>query len=483
MSTALSEIAETEALDLELASVEMSDLGNATRLRKRFASELLHVRDVGWHTWDGRRWQHQGGDLQALIFAHNTAELIAAEAEAWERHPPIGGGKKAATEHRARFNKLKRWSQLSQNRGRTLAMLEQARPYVSVEPSALDQQPMILNVLNGKIDLEGEIFDVKPHDRERRLTRCAAVTFDRTAQYPRFQAFLDRILPDRHVQCFVQQWFGYCLTGSTGEQAIVIYYGSGSNGKSTLLEIVARVLADYACSMPFASLLHSDRMKGSEASPDIARLPGARLVRAAEPELGSRFSESLIKSLTGGEPMTARKLHKEFFEFMPQFKLTLSANAVPQVRGLDDGIWRRLLLVPFEQKIPPAERDKNLVETILREEASGVLNWMLEGCAMWQEEGRLRLPSAVQDAINAYRAEMNPVGQFLEACVTLRPNGVTSARALRSAYEKWCGENSLDPVSQVAFGRALTALGFKKEKTGIIFYRGIELNEESKPVE
>jgi hypothetical protein len=184
------------------------------------------------------------------------------------------------------------------------------------------------------------------------------VLYDPNAEAPIFHKFIREVVPDDEVRIFLQRFFGYCLTGSTKEQAILMLWGEGSNGKSTLVDLLNWLLGDYALVTPFASLLHTDQRRGGEPTPDLARMPGARLVSAAEPETGARFAESMLKQLTGGEKMTVRHLRQDFFEFKPQFKLCLSFNNKPYIRGQDEGIWRRLLLVPFNQRFVDADRLK-----------------------------------------------------------------------------------------------------------------------------
>ena len=332
----------------------------------------------------------------------------------------------------------------------------------------------MFNAANGTLELgaAGGV-ETREHRREDLITQASPVAYEPEAEAPTWRAFLERALPDRAVQAFIQRYAGYSLTGDISEQSLVLCYGRGANGKSTLLEVLSHILGDYAKATPFASLLHDDRRRGSEASPDLARLLGARLVTAAEPEVGARFSEAMLKSLTGGERIPARHLREEFFEFSPKFKLWLSFNNRPSVRGQDEGIWRRLLLVPFDVVIPRPERDRRLVAK-LKAEASGILNWALDGYRLWAESG-LAVPEAVRAATDEYRLDSDPVGQFLQAAVGELKGGAVRARVLYSAYAKWCRENAVKPFSETAFGTIVPERGIRKEKAGAIFYRDIEL--------
>ena len=317
---------------------------------------------------------------------------------------------------------------------------------------------------------------LRKHRRSDRITRTAEVAYDADADCPMFRDFLDEILPDREIQTFLQQWYGYAMTGVTTEQLVVLFHGKGANGKSTLMKIIGRCMGDYTLALPFASLLHDDRRRGSEATPDLARLPGARLVTAAEPETGARFSESMIKQMTGGEPMAVRHLNKGFFEFDPVFKLALSFNKRPTVRGHDEGIWRRLLLVPFDVAIAREHQDKGLDDR-LKTEAAGVLNWMIGGFEMWRKEG-LRVPDKVRAATESYRSDSDPIGLFLRDGTRARPGERLRAGRLYEAYRAWCKGAAMEPVNGNLFGRILSDKGLPKERSAYVYYLDIELVED-----
>lgn len=301
--------------------------------------------------------------------------------------------------------------------------------------------------------------------------------YDEQADYPLFKEFLHRILPDPEVCEFVQRWFGYCTTGYVHEQVLVIFHGQGANGKSTLVDTLRWVLGDNGLILPFSSLLADDRRRGGEPTPDLARLPGARLVTASEPELGRAFSEAVIKTLTGEGRITARHLREEFFEFTPQFKLLLSCNNKPNDRGNDEGTWRRVLLVPFEETIPKDERDKHLVEK-LQAEASGILNWLVQGAALYLAHG-LQVPESIRAATGEYRHESDPMGEFLRTCVLPAAGNMLGAAHLYEAYAAWCDGSMVNPLSQTRFGRKMGDRGYRKEKSNAWFYMDINITAEA----
>ncbi len=485
--------------DLRLALLPKNDIGNAKRLIERFGLDLLHVPDIGWHVWTDTHWDRKTGERRAQLLAHQTVAAIKDEARALEAHGPFDEPPEDAEDPAVRAAIGKEWDDFvkgryawmsaSGNSGRISAMLREAAPYQATELEELDADPFMLNVANGTLSLrqadggnggdgDGDLV-LQPHQREHLITKTCPAAYAPEAAAPIFRDFLDAILPDKEVQTFLQRYFGYCLTGDTSEQCLVLCHGVGANGKSTLVDAVKWILGDYAMTLPFASLLHDDRRRGAEATPDLARLPGARLVSAAEPEIGQRFSESLIKTLTGGEPITARHLQQDFFEFTPNFKLVLSFNTKPSVRGQDEGIWRRLLMVPFEVTIPKAQRDAELPKK-LRGEASGILNWMLDGLRLWFEGG-LQIPAAVRAATAAYKTESDPLGQFLEMATERRPGAHVQAKQFYTAYTHWCRDNAVEPLSMTAVGRKLGDRGIEKARVGVVFYKDLELREEFKP--
>jgi putative DNA primase/helicase len=477
--------------DLELSFQPRSDLGNARRLIARFGADLMYVDRVGWFAWDDRRWSAEIGAFEAQKRAQQTGELIFGEARAMDEAGPRDG--ETDKQFDGRVTAHRKFAVSCGNSGKIDGMLKQAQPHLLVPADRLDAHDYVINLANVALDLGRPDFspdsadDEAPrtpelrelaHDRTLRATRITEAVYDADADCPRFRHFLGQIAPDAGVRAFLQRWFGYCLTGDTSEQSLMCCYGTGSNGKSTLLETMAHVLGDYAVTVPIATFLQDDRKSGGQATPDIARLPGARLVLASEPETGARLSESTVKTITGGERVTARKLFQEQFEFEPKFKLVISFNAKPSVRGQDEGIWRRILLVPFKVHIPRSQRDPHLKARLLAER-SGILNWMLDGYRLWREEG-LQPPAEVVAATQAYRAESDPIGQFLDQRVLPREGGVISAATLYESYETWASDNGYEAVSKTLFGRRMSDKGYEKDKQGgFIVYLGIVWNPDA----
>lgn len=465
-----------ESLNRKLARFLRNDVGNAQRLIARFGNELIHVKDVGWFVWTGTHWNNEDGERQAQMFAHKTSLAIFDEVKALRDAGPEEW--ESEKQYNDRIIALQKWASASGNANRIRAMLSEASPYLGKMISDLDCDPFLFNVQNGTLDLRGEV-KLKKHRRKDYITKISPAFYKPEAPYTRFRQFLHDIQPDTDNQLFLQQYAGYSMTGDTSEHCLLLCYGTGRNGKGTLVDIISYILGDYATTIGFDSLLQNDRRNGAQASPDIARLPGARFVSASESNVGDRFSEGLIKSLTGGDMITTRHLNQGFFEFRPQFKLCLSFNNKPVVRGQDEGIWSRLMMLHFNWFAPKESRDKHL-QRKLQAEADGILNWMLDGYRIWQESG-LIIPETVRSATADYRSDSDPIGQFL-ATATERKNGVNvTSKDLYGAYAKWCGENAISPISTTAFGRRVGEKGIERTKVGIIYYLNIELHPEYMP--
>lgn len=474
------------ANDRDLADLPLNDVGNAKRLETRFGANLRHTPEAGWVVWDGKRWKRSVGQrgspgAEVMRYAQDTAAAIVAEADAIaaERIPDGENGKRRPDGERAR--KHRAFGVRSGNNGKLLAMLAQAESFLKTPMETFDTDPTLLNVANGTIGLQSDEIAINSFDRADMITKLSPVVFDPDANASEWQRFLRRILPDAEVRTFLQRWLGYCLTGSTAEQHLLIAYGTGANGKSVMFRAVEQVMGDYALTVAIQTFLQDNRRGGGDASPDIARLDGPRFVLAAEPEVGARLNESLIKVATGGDRMVARYLFGDLFEFTPRFKLVLLANVRPSVRGQDKGIWRRILLVPFAVTIDETERDLGLLHRLVADEGPGILNWLIDGWRQYWEKG-LDIPKAVLDATAAYRSDSDSVYEFVNNCVIAAEGARIRAGRLYEAYKHWCLAGTSEPVSLKRFGARLGELGHGKMRIGgAIQYLDIAIVEGSVP--
>lgn len=456
-------------IDLVCARLPLNDLGNADRLIKRFGENLLFVEGVGWHAWDDRRWAKADGPRRAHVFAQRTARAIKDEVKALHKLRQT----RAVPEEW--IDALARHAKASGATGKIAAMLTEAAPHLGATIGDMDQAPYLLNVLNGTLEL-GAAVTLRPARREDRNTRLAEAEWD-DAGAPEFEAFANKILPDEQIRAFVHTLLGYAATGDISEQIVAFFHGDGANGKSTLIGCVTRVLGDYAMPLPIETILHDDRRSGGNATPDLARLPGARLVTLSEPEKGARLSETRIKWLSGGDRMTARNLFKEFIDFYPQFKMLVAMNNKPTVRDTSDGFWRRARLVPFGVKVSKAD-----VERVLKAfeaERNGILRWLIAGVERWFGEGLVE-PDAVKVSTAEYRSDSDSIGAFLQDCIVRTAGENLRAGEIYAAYKWWCSPRFLEPVSQTRFGRVVKEKGYVSERVGHIFYRNIALSEAAR---
>jgi putative DNA primase/helicase len=280
------------------------------------------------------------------------------------------------------------------------------------------------------------------------------------------------------VLAFLKRAVGYTLTGQTTEQCLFMLWGTGQNGKSTFLNAVREVMGDYQYHAPFQTFLY-DRQHSIRN--DLAAMRGKRYVTAIEADPGERLSESVIKSITGGDPITARFLHHEFFSYTPHYKLWLAVNDKPHIRGTSEGTWRRICLAPFTVKIPNSEIDGMLLTKLCRE-LPGILAWAVKGCQQWSQS-KLAPPLGVLAATREYQEEMDTLGAFISDACVAEPSAQALAGALYNAYRAHCESNGERPLRQNDFGVALKQRGFEAAKGthGVRLWRGIGLVETDKP--
>jgi putative DNA primase/helicase len=320
-----------------------------------------------------------------------------------------------------------------------------------------DADPWLLNTPGGVLDLQNG--NSRPHQADDYATKTTSVS--PSGDCPMFLNFLDRIT-DRNVelQYFIQRAFGYALTGTVREHALFFMHGRGANGKSVLLSTVAGILGNYQKTAPIETFTASS---GDRHPTDLAGLQGARLVTAVETEEGRRWAESKIKTLTGGDPIAARFMRQDFFEYIPQFKLVIAGNHKPGLRSVDEAIRRRFHLIPFDVTIPEAERDPDLAEK-LKVEWPGILRWMLNGCLEWQSLG-LQPPSIVRDATDAYLEAEDAVAIWLDEACAREASACESSTKLFDSWKAWAERAGELVGSQKKLTQNLEARGFRVTHT------------------
>lgn len=420
-----------------------TDLGNAQRLVREHGVDLRYVGAWRkWLFWSGKRWEiDETGEVRRRAKATARRRTIAALD--------------AKNDPELTFA-LKSESARSLDAAVVLAATESE---VVIRPGELEQDVWLLNVANGTLDLRTLVL--QPHHRGDLCTKLAPVPFAADAKAPRWERFIEEILPDAEVRAFVQRLLGCALTGSASEQIVTFFWGSGANGKTTLLGPVQHVLGDYACQAPSELLLAK---RGETHPTELTTLFGRRLAVCSEIGEGRALAEVTVKQLTGGDPITARRMREDFWTFLPTHKLIVLTNHKPIVRGTDHAMWRRIRLVPFAVTIPKEGQDKELVRKLLGE-APGILRWLVDGCLAWQRDG-LGEPAAVTAATAEYRNAMDVVLGFLSDCCDFDPAAQVPKGRLYQCYLAWANAAGERPLPKVSFGDRVRERGIEEDRSG-----------------
>lgn len=443
-----------ERLGVPEAKHLCTDQANAGRLVKAYGSRVL-VAGGRWYVWDGRCWRADEADVYR--FACRLSEIVKEEARALVSRARQASEGDGSAERVARAQNvaeaLEKWSIKCEMKSTIEAAVGLARKMLTVDVDVLDRDPWLLNARNGVVDLRDG--SLRPHRADDYMTKFVDVDYDPglgVRDWAEWETVLAQILPDAAVRGFLRRWFGYCLTGHVREQAFVVHWGEGSNGKSTVLDMMAKTMGDYAGVAPPGLVAGSSK---SERHPtEIASLLGRRMVTSHETGDGAVLREDFIKQATGGDVMTGRYMREDFFEFDPTHKIQLLTNHKPVIKGQDHGIWRRVLLVEYGQRFGTAEEVAEGTATVVKDLLLGerlkageealrvVLAWRVRGAVEWAREG-LRPPDAVREASSRYREESDRVLQFVRECCEVQPAGGGSGIADVGSSEGGAGSSQL----------------------------------------
>ena len=442
------------------------DQGRGLRMRDQFATVLkFNAVDKKWFFFNGSYWQEDIGNQRVELAAERVANSIKKEK------PELSFSTK--TDEDKAMNEWYRFQKDSRSHMAKMHMIDEFKKYVIVKHGEFDKEDMLLNTESGYVDLSnGELHD---HDIDKKFSHQTLAEYSDNVDAPLWDKFLNQIFnSDEELIHYVQKAIGYSFTGSVDEQCLFILNGRGRNGKSVFSNVVSDVAGNYAKQMNVQTIVAKKNQSGS-ANSDIARLEGARIVTSSELNEGDRFDESLVKQLTGGDKILARFLYGSEFEYKPKFKIWMATNHLPIIRGTDDGIWRRIKIIPFNIQIPKEKVDKKL-EYKLKAEYTGILNWIVQGAIMWQQEG-LEDPEAVRQVIENYRAEMDPLDAFLEECCTTGQNYSIKAREMYDAYHEWAKESEEYKMSMTKFGREMSKKLLRVKRRDGWYYVGLKLKE------
>jgi len=414
-----------------------SDAMNAHALVAWTDGRVKYAPGLGFYVWNGRTWERSEVKVRQEIHRMGAALVLAGKLE--------------------------------ESKGFTMttridALMTELRsvPSVHVNADSFDAHPELLSFRNGTVDLRSGML--RPHDKRDMMTVSLPLDYQADAKCPRWESFLTEIFPGKPALVdYVRRLTGYGITGNTSEQCFAVLHGSGANGKSVFTDVLSTVFGEITTTTPFATF----EDKGSGGIPnDIAALRGARLVMASEGESGKAMSEAVLKRVTGKDKVTARFLRQEFFTFAPTFLIMLATNHKPKFRGQDEGLWRRVKLIPFERYFAPHERDYDLDRKLLAESA-GIIAWAVRGAVEWYANG-LKDPSAISDATREYRETSNTLDGFFPGVIVAEPDAVANGADVYHAYRDWCeaeGLQSKEIWSRTALYSALEERKISKKRT------------------
>lgn len=442
------------AKEVETDSHE-SDLGNESqfglnaRLVRKFGDIIKYCKPFNkWFVFDSKKWQEDQSET-IMKLAKSTVRGIYQES--------------AKSDDVFRRQSLAKFALSSEKLSHLTAMITLSRSDVPILPKQFDGDHWVFNTLNGTVDLK--TGKLRPHNRTDFIRKMSNVAFNQNATAPTWERFLrDIFAGDDALIRFIQKAAGYSMTGSTDEQCLFFLYGKGKNGKSTFTETLQSIFNDYAMRLSTEALM-STRHGEKEASNDIARLAGMRMVVTSEIPDDQRLNESKVKDLTGGDTITARFLYGEFFDFKPSHKLWIFGNHKPVIKGTDLGIWRRIRLIPFNVTFTDETADPKMKSDLI-DELPGILKWMVDGCLLWQQEG-LGIPAAIADATAEYRSEMDMIAPFIADRCFVGKELYVKTGDLFKAYQAWCRDTGAREVSQTKFGNYMTDQGFVSSKDPI----------------
>jgi putative DNA primase/helicase len=449
------------------SDIHCTDFGNALRFLNRYSTEVLYcnVQD-SWYIWNDETgiWK-KDATLTIREYVKDIFREIYHEAE-YQSTPEARG-------------RVAKWAIQCEKPDHINACLNVAQSdgKIVVHPNKFDTDKYLFNLQNGIYDLRTHEF--LPHDKQNYITKLAEYKYDPEATCPKFLKFIDRIFKSRkdkiEIINYLQKALGYSLTGEVSQQAIFLLYGSGANGKSTLIETQRMVMGGYGTTIDSSSLITK---KNDSVRNDIARLPSIRFVAASENSKGTILDEELVKKLSGGDQITARFLFQEEFQFYPQLKLWWAFNHPPGLRDFTHSLMRRLKLIPFEEVISVEECiDQSIILNWHREELPGIFNWELEGLKKFQKEG-LKDIQAVKTAVKEFKEEQDRLHEFIiDECFIPGTNGIamqdvqTSASLLGARFNEWAERNNEKIMSQRKFSMELKERGLKKihTMTGTVF--------------
>jgi len=436
------------------------DIENGQLFAAKYRNKLIHLSQGGWLEFDPvMGWLYAS---QETVMEHAKEVVVDMRNILSEKiRKSDDGNSKQMLSHIKAAQRVKGLKDMIE--------MAQSENGMTMDTSLFDANPYLLGVQNGILDLRAHVL--LPTTPDLLISKRAKVHFDSSADCPLFKEALAQWQPDVEIQEFIQRLFGVCLSGKPHIQQLIFFYGAGANGKSVLIELVSSMLGEYSTPIQTEMLMRQQRSSQS-ASPDILKLKGARIAFCNELSEGARIDEGRVKQLTGGDTLTGRALYKSDVTFQPSHNLIMVGNHQPSITDTSEGMWRRMLLIPFDHIIPENERDPLLL-TKLQEESPGILNWMLEGLADYRKHG-LDIPPTIAQATDAYRNDEDILGAFIDERLFRKHDRKVSTSVAYNDYANWCAQSGHGKLSKSKFTRRLKDKGIDRDG-GRRNFKGIEL--------
>lgn len=440
--------------------ITYSDVWKVRMILPALEDELRYASGV-WYFWNGSQWQHDTLGVHRLK-VEDLLSRVAIKVRDFARTIPT----------KQERDKTMTVAKGLQSKTSIEAVINLLQPRLAMDRDDFDQDLMVVGTPEGYVDLRsGELHEPDP---DQLISRSVVAT-PRPGPRPMFDAFLDHLTEgDEELQGFLQRYAGYSLTGTMAEK--VFLYGFGSHpdtGKSTFIHILQGLMGD-AEGMGYAATVDIDNFTSAgkrDGGYTLAQLPGVRLVTATEPKRGQTWDEKMIKTITGGDVIQVRAIYGHPFSFKPQFKLLIAGNAEPSLRTSDEAMLRRVIIVPMNNRVFDEERIDDLADKIIAEEGAAVLQWMVEGALLWQQDG-LQLPQRVADATRAYGELEDAIGEWISDCCDTDYDGMVPGVKLFRSWSEWCCARNFDPGSHKSFTQEMKARGFEYGRTNS--FRGFE---------
>lgn len=417
-----------------------TDIENARRALVIVGPDTAHVDGVGFLTWNGRVWEPMSATRERAI-GHRVADSLAKELAEMPRGDKDGSRdeQREAKEYDAAVRRTRRMHM----DGGIRAALEHLRTITGRDVVEFDAHRNLLTFRNGTVDLRSGAL--RPHSRDDRLTKYVDLDYLPDADCPRWTQFLAEVFPtDPEMPDFMRRLVGYGITGETREHVFALLYGHGANGKSVFVNTLSEVFAGITGHVPQAAVAYQRSYDPGAPSPYLAALRGVRLAVLSELSDGLRLNEALLKQVTAGDQVTARELHKGPFTFTPSALMVMATNYKPDVRGQDDGFWRRTRLIPFLRAFTGRDRDPALPAKLLGE-AEGIAAWAVRGAVEWYASG-LSEPATVADAVAEYRQQSDLLDGFLPGVLVRDPDGTVLLKEAYTLFQDWRDDEQIEQV-------------------------------------